>query len=205
LGKYNFNTTGRRRYIIYRNRNSIRIFQPRKTFRNKEIPNSNREISSPLYTSTSTRADTPLPTLDRGREPHTPPYIYPGRQHRNPHGPAGMRVENHTLSLGTVEPSFLPPNSLPYTQTDLPCTSHHLPSRLPCTPTDLPCTAVPPRQAGRAPSRDQVPRSPNRPTLHRGPGGDGTADPATPPSHNTTVVPRKARRAQSLAGSRWEI
>ena len=52
-------------------------------------------------------------------------------------------------------------------------------------PTRLPCTAA--RPVTKPPAWLRQP-SPHRVT-----------------THNTTLVPRKARRAQSLAGSRWEI
>jgi hypothetical protein len=158
----------------------------------------------PSQVSQGRRAQLALPT----RLPCTCPtqlaYPAPRPPLTNPptlHLPTALPCTHHL-------PTALPCTS--YLPTRLPCT-HHLPTALPCTshlpPTKsptlhrLPCTAILPLQ-DRPPSH-QVPRSPNRPTLHRGPAGDGTAGSAPPPSqHHTSSPVRLAERSRwrALAG-----
>jgi hypothetical protein len=168
----------------------------------------------PTLHPNQTAYPTPLPPPPES----IPPHPESPTLHLSHRLPSRLPCTSPTASRAAYPAPLPPPPESPTLHL-----SHHIPSRLPCTsptayqvhptasrvaypapasrssktgrrlrtakslalPTRLPCTAA--RPVTKPPAWLRQP-SPHRVT-----------------THNTTLVPRKARRAQSLAGSRWEI
>jgi hypothetical protein len=159
-------------------------------------------LGTPLYRPASTTQSQLQPSELKGENSHS--RLAPQPTYPIPPNRPTLYLSRHHTSCSPNQPTLYLPSHLPYTSPNPP--TLYRPTSLPYTspattprahPASLPYTSQPTRLQDLA-----HPTSPNPPTLYRAPASEARAP---PPLTTPGVLPRKARRAVSLAGSRWEI